>query len=123
MSREQWGNGYWQGYEDGLLDRKRMSIDDLADAILFQLSQIPSMSNHISISALKCFSPIPNETIDKVLMYMENKKDDRILVYDGEEYGDYVILPYGSKRTYEMVKDKFLKRRVMKNDRKYFYCL
>ena len=106
MSREQWGNGYWQGYEDGLLDRKRMSMDDLADAILLQISQIPSMSNHISISLLKSVSPIPDETIDKVLMYMENNLDDRILVYDVEEYGDYVILPYGQKRTFEMVKSK-----------------
>lgn len=109
MSKEQWGNGYWQGYEDGLLDRKRMSMDDLADAILLQLSQIQSMSNHISISLLKCVSPIPDETIDKVLMYMENKRDDRILVYDEVEYGDYVILPYGQKRTFEMVKSKFIK--------------
>ena len=109
MSKEQWGNGYWQGYEDGLLGRKRMSMDDLADAILLQLSQIPSMSNHISISLLKCASPIPDETIDKVLMYMENNRDDRILVYDGVEYGDYVILPYGQKRTFEMVKSKFIK--------------
>ena len=109
MSNKQWGNGYWQGYEDGLLDRKRMSMDDLADAILFQLSQIQSMSNHISIYLLKGASPIPDEIIDKVLMYMENERDDRIIVYDGEEYGNYIILPYGQKRTFEMVKNKFIK--------------
>lgn len=109
MSKEQWGNGYWQGYEDGLLDRKRISIDDLADAILFHLSHMPCMSGRIPIKALKCTCPIPDETIDRVLMYMENKRDDRILVYDGEEYGDYVILPYGQKRTFEMVKSKFIK--------------
>ena len=109
MSMEQWGNGYWQGYEDGLLDRKRMSIDDLADAILFQLSHLPCRNGRISILTLKGTSHIPDETIDKVLMYMENKQDDRILVYDGVEYGDYVILPYGQKRTFEMVKSKFIK--------------
>lgn len=109
MSKEQWGNGYWQGYEDGLLDRKRMSIDDLADLILFQLSHIHCRSGRIPILALKGTSPIPDETIDKILMYMENKQDDRILVYDGAEYGDYVILPYGQKRTFEMVKNKFIK--------------
>ena len=109
MSKEQWWNGYWQGYEDGLLDRKRMSMDDLADAISFHLSHIPCSNGRIPIPTLKGTSPIPDETIDKVLMYMENKRDDRILVYDGEEYGDFVILPYGQKRTFEMVKSKFIK--------------
>lgn len=108
MSREQWGNGYWKGYEDGLLDRKRMSMDDLADAILFQISNIPC-SGIIPISLLKGMSPISNETIDKVLMYMKNRQDDRILVYDGEKYGDFVYLPYGQKRTFEMIKSKFTK--------------
>lgn len=113
MSKEQWGNGYWQGYEDGLSDRKRMSYDDLADIVLLQLSQIPSMSNHIGIDALKGLSDIPDETIDKVLIYMESKHDDRILVYDGAEYGNYVILPYGQKRTYEMVMNKSIRSEII----------
>ena len=86
-----------------------MNIDDLADAILFHLSHIPCSNGRIPIPTLKGTSPIPDETIDKVLMYMENNRDDRILVYDWEEYGNYVILPYGQKRTFEMVKNKFIK--------------
>ena len=60
-----------------------MSMDDLADAILLQLSQIQSMSNHISISLLKCASPIPDETIDKILMY-EDKRVEIVFKYRNE---------------------------------------